>query len=213
MYEVPWALGMVNHYTGDLDRALEEHQRAIRFNQTTQDHFADAWCLTELASIELERRRFAEARAWSARAVEVAAKMDEGSERPFALAIDALAGFGDGLVDRAAVERALESLRDIDAKSLYAYVCNTFAELELDRGHEDAAADLARRALEAAHVVDRKSEIALSLALLCRLARARGDSEEAGRLERELQKFTGGDAALSSRARRHMSVVFAERGS
>jgi DNA-binding SARP family transcriptional activator len=210
-HEVPWALGMVHHYTGNLDRAVEEHQRALRFNLGSSDHFADVICFTELACIEIERRRFAEARTWSERAVEVSAKVGEGSEGPFAVVVDALARYGEDLVDRAALDRTLAALREIDAKSLYAYACNTLAELELERGQNAAAAEAARQAMEAARVVDRKSEIALSLALLWRLARK--NSAEAKRLTAELRPYLEGDAALSSRARRQMSIVFAERGS
>jgi predicted ATPase/DNA-binding SARP family transcriptional activator len=207
LHEVPWALGMVHHYTGDLERASDEHQQAIRLNQATQDHFADSVCLSELAAIELERRRFVEARAWAARAIEVVDKMGDGSEGPFAAAIDALARFGAGEAGEEEVERALATLRNLDAQALLSYACNTLAELQLERGNSGPAAAAARRALEAARVVDRKSEMALAMALLCKIANASGDRKEAARLIQALQPLVDGGAALSARARRHLSAV------
>jgi DNA-binding SARP family transcriptional activator len=210
LHEVPWALGMVHHYTGDLARASDEHQQALRLNQITQDQIAGCICLSELAAIELERRCFPEARAWAARAVELVDKIGEGSEGPFAAAIDALARYGAGEADKDTVERSLAVLFDIDAKALFSYSCNTLAELEWERGRPEEAAAAARRALEAAKVVERKSELALALALLCRIARASGDRKEAARFVEALQPLIDDGAVLSARARRHVSAVFAE---
>jgi DNA-binding SARP family transcriptional activator len=74
LHEVPWALGMMHHYTGELERAHDEHRRARHINETAQDHFAECVLLSELAAIDLERRRFAESRGWAAQAVALVAR-------------------------------------------------------------------------------------------------------------------------------------------
>jgi predicted ATPase len=208
LYEVPWALGMVHHYTGELDRAVDELQQALRLNQTAQDHIADSICLSELAAIELERRRFVAARTWAARAIEVVDKIGEGSEGPFARALDALARHGLGEELGAELEGSLRALDDIDAQALLAYACNTLGELELERGRPEAATAAAERALLAARIVDRKSEVALALALLCEVG---SDREPAAQLLKSLDSLVDEGAALSARARRHVSAALSDK--
>ncbi len=213
LYEVPWALGLMHHYTGELELAVDEQQRALRFNEVAHDHFAESSCLSELAAIELERRHFAEARRWAARAVAVVQRIGEGSEGPFAGAVDALARYGAGELAASEVERALTVLRDVDAQAMLSYAYNTLAELELERGRPDAASAAARRALAAAQIVERKSEMALSLALLGEIAAAAGDHSEAARLHAALQPLVDEGAALSARARRRVSAVLSSERS
>jgi hypothetical protein len=128
----------------------------------------------------------------------VALKLGEGSEGPFAAALAALARHGAG--EAAPVDACLQQLQDADARAFLSYACNTLAELELEAGRAEAAAAAARRALEVARSVDRKSEIALALALL---VEATGDAKLAG----ELQPLIDQGAALSARARKHVSAV------
>jgi DNA-binding SARP family transcriptional activator len=198
--EVSYADGITDHYTGLLDRAVAAHQQALRLFTGSSDHWDQCMALLDLTTIELERRRFAEARGWAARAAQMAEKIGEGSEGPFAAALDALARHGQGLPAADAVEAALQRLVDIDARALLSYACNTLAELELEAGRPAASAAAARRALAAARELDRKSEIALALALLIQVE---GDAA----LRAELQPLVDEGAALSARARRHVSAA------
>src|SRR5207302_6009207 len=61
--EVPWALGMMHHFAGELEQARAAHARAVTMNRDAQDHWAECMCLFDLAAIALEERRFDEARA------------------------------------------------------------------------------------------------------------------------------------------------------
>ena len=94
----------------------------------------------------------------------------EGSERPFARALDALCHYALA-DDPLPLDSALTELRAADAKQRLAYTLTRAALLDVERQRPDAAAARASEALGYAEALDRATEIVLAHAAL---ARARG---------------------------------------
>lgn len=198
--EVPWALGMMYHYNGEHARAVAAHERAVQINQRVQDHWGACMCLLELAAIAIEEGDWAEARRRCQQLAPAAAQLGGGSEAPLGVALDALAGYGldePGAAD--ALERALATLRSLDAKSLVSYVCNAAAEIDLAAGRHELARARAADARAAAALVERTSEMALADAIACRV----GDGDGGA-----LDAWQG--RALSARVRRQLTLALQE---
>jgi hypothetical protein len=128
-----------------------------------------------LAMIDFERGRPEAARAHCKTLVELGDKLREGSERPFAHALDALCHYA--LADDAApLEAALEDLRAADAKHRLAYTLTRAALLDVERGRPEVAIARASEALGYAEALDRATEIVLAHAALARARNALADT-------------------------------------
>jgi ATP/maltotriose-dependent transcriptional regulator MalT len=128
--------------------------------------------------------------------------MSEGSEGAVADALDSLARVASGAVGaEEALEKSLARLHDIDAKGMLAYVLASAAEIDRDAGHVARAEERATQALAAAEVVQRRSLVALSRALLAELAAGRGDLETARAHLAVVTADLDRPLALSARAR------------
>ena len=178
--DIPWGLGLVRAFFGDYDEAVQKLEAARAIAAREQDHWAECECLQRLALVELERGRPDDARNRARDMARVAAHMGEGSEAPFAATLQALADTISGEPDADdRVERAIQVLRDVDAKALLSRALAIAAAADLDRGDTERAARRADEALRAAEVVGRRSEIAMVLAIKIRLAIAQGDAAAA----------------------------------
>src|SRR5690606_24389296 len=125
--------------------------------------------------IELERERFDAARAYCALLIELGEKIREGSERPFAHALDGLCHYA--LTDETApLEAALENLRAADAKHRMAYTLTRAALLDVERGRLDTARARAAEALACAEALDRATEMMLAHVALALASRAANDA-------------------------------------
>src|SRR5262249_28017194 len=185
--DLPLGRGMLAYFRGDLDEAEGFLEDARRRSVLKDDHWRACEALAHLARIALERRRPAEARARCAELRPTAARLSEGSEAPFAAALDALAraAEGDPGAD-AALERAIAQLVDMDCKHQLAYVLNTAAALDLDGGRLDALHARAERPRTAARTASRPAEAVVAGALLAREALARGERDTAERYVRAI---------------------------
>lgn len=180
--DVPWGLGLIQAFRGEYDEAAAQLDAALFMAHAEQDHWAECLCLQRLALLEIERGDPRSARARVQQLAPVAAKMGEGSERPFADALEALADWmlGDAAaVDR--MERAISTLRDIDAKALLARVLTIAATIDLQHGHQHRASLRAEEARRVAEAVGHRSGVVMAQVLLARAALDRGDSAEATR--------------------------------
>ncbi|MGH7658387.1 MAG: hypothetical protein ACREL6_09135, partial [Gemmatimonadales bacterium] len=90
-HELPQALGYVHHHAGELDEAVACFEHAACLARNEHARWFECACLRRLVMIELERGRAADALARSAELLEVAGKLGEGSDAPFAEALEALA--------------------------------------------------------------------------------------------------------------------------
>ena len=180
LVDVPWTLGMLGHFDGRLDEAVVSLEAAVTLSRREQDHWSTCLALLELAQIELERTRPEVARTYAASVLPIAERLGEGSEAPFAQALAALAALQlDEPQAGAQLARSFSALRAIDARGLYAYAANAWAELSLERGQYADAAKRAADAVEQAGSVERRSEVVVARALLARASFALGDRKGA----------------------------------
>jgi hypothetical protein len=198
--DLPLGKGMLAYFRGELDAAQALLEDARRRSVQRDDHWRACEALAHLARIALERRRPAEALARCAELGPMAARLSEGSEAPFAAALDALARLADGRPGAdAAVDRAIADLIDADCKHQLAYVLNTAAALDLDRGRLDTTRARAEKARATARTAARPAEVVVAGALLARAALAQGERDTAERYVREIAgELTGG--SLSARS-------------
>jgi predicted ATPase len=201
--EVRWATGLVAYHHGDHARAVDELRRV---STDPDDHWRQAMCLQQLACIALEARRSDEALALCAQLDEVATKLGEGSEGPFARVLIELVRNID--TPRAQeLERALDALRRVDAKNLLAYALNTAAELDLDAGRLDVAQRRAAEALRFAEAVERQTERTVARMVLARLALATDDKPAARAQVEAVLPYVTDRWTVSARARRAVAQV------
>src|SRR5258706_13651279 len=100
------------------------------------DHWAECECLARLALNDLEQGRSDLARARCVELAPVAAKMGDGSERPFAATLDALARLSAGEPEAPVLlDQALEDLRSVDANALLARALTFAGFVDLEADH------------------------------------------------------------------------------
>ena len=206
--DIPWGLGLVYAFYGDYEQAVRHLESAATLAHAEQDHWAECECLQRLALIELERGASSAARDRARDMARVAARMGEGSEAPFAATLEALANsrLGEPGADEA-VERAIATLRTIDAKVMLARSLAVRAVIDLDRGDVARAEARADEALQAAETVGRRSEIALILAVKARAALARHDAAAARRFISAAAGDLQDRDAIAAHARRALDAL------
>jgi hypothetical protein len=161
-------------------------------------------------ALEMERGDGAAARRLSADLTDLGAKLREGSEAPFARAIDALLRDASGEKGaREDLERALADLRDADAKQRLAFVLVRASRLDLLRGDAAAARSRAEEALALSEALERQSDAALARAALVWAADRLGDGAASRRHREALAEAAG--PRLSAAARGAIEGLAAPR--
>jgi DNA-binding SARP family transcriptional activator/predicted ATPase len=185
---IPAALGMLRFHENKLDEAVELLKEARALARACGERLAEFQATEYLAMVEIERGRLDAARGHCAALVDLGAKLRDGSERPFAHALEALCAFAldddPGLLDA-----TLEALRAADAKHRLAYVLTRAALIDLERGRPDAAIGRASEALAHAEALDRPTEMLLAHAVLARARRALRDEKGAARHRAALESL------------------------
>jgi DNA-binding SARP family transcriptional activator len=172
---IPAALGMLRFHENKLDESVELFKQA-RTLARAQGRRLDEFQATEyLAMIDFERGRAEGARAHCKTLIELGDKLREGSERPFAHALDALCHYALA-DDMAPLEAALEHLRAADAKHRLAYTLTRAALLDVERERPETAVARATEALGYAEALDRATEILLAHAALALARKALADT-------------------------------------
>jgi DNA-binding SARP family transcriptional activator len=173
--------GDVHLHNGRYAEAQTLFQRAWRLAQVEQDHWRSCTYLTSLAMVELEVSDPAAALPYCNEMMIVAAKIQGvGSEGAVAVALAALANYRlqqPGARD--ALEQAIASLKQVDAKRILSYVLIGAAETDLKHNHPRLAIIRAEIALQAAQMINHFSEIALAWALAIQGLMALGDRDQA----------------------------------
>jgi DNA-binding SARP family transcriptional activator/predicted ATPase len=171
---IPAARGMLRYHQNRLEEAAELFKEARLLAKTTGDRLAEFQANEYLAMIELERGAIAAARDYCAALLELGGKLRDGSERPFAQALDALCHYA--LADDAGpLELALEALRTADAKHRLAYTLTRAALIDLERQRPAAACVRGSEALAYAEALDRPSEMLLAHVALAQARQATAD--------------------------------------
>jgi len=132
--------------------------------------------------------------------IELGEKLREGSERPFAHALDALCHYA--ITDDAGpLQAALEELRATDAKHRLAYTLTRAALLDVERKRPAAAIARATEALTYAEVLDRATEVMLAHVALACAHRAANDTASYSKHAAALASLEGAPVAGWARAR------------
>lgn len=195
-------LGAVHRHRGNYAQARVLWQQAWRAARVQQDRWCECHNLSYLAMTELEAGDPAAALPYCQEMAIVSAKIKgEGSEGAIAQALLALANYQLHQPGAdAALERAIVTLQQIDAKRMLSYVLIGAAQIDLDCDRTFLATTRAEAALAAAQTVDHPSEIALAWAILIQGILSLGDRERAIVLFESLQERID-RPALSFRAR------------
>jgi hypothetical protein len=195
------ALGMLRLREGKLDEAAELFGREYERSRVEQDHIAAFRALENLVLLELERRRYVEARRLAAELERVGERLRDGSELPAARALLALCRYArDASVGCSQLDEALAALRAADAKQRMVSVLINVAQIELERGDAARARERAEEAVSLAQRIERPSDIALARVTLARAAQGLYDRRTARAVLAELVEAA--DAPLSAQARR-----------
>jgi DNA-binding SARP family transcriptional activator len=174
-------LGCIDRHYGRYDEAKFQLQQAWRLAQAQQDRWRECNYLGYLAMVELESGDPVAALPYCDEMSAIAAKIQgEGSEAAVAAALEALTRYQMGQPNAGtALERAIATLEQLDAKRMLAYVSIGAAEVDLNCDRPDLAVNRAEAALKNAQIVNQPSEIALSWAILIQGLLALGEREQA----------------------------------
>ncbi len=198
--ELEWARSHAARWQGDLDRAHALMSRAVDLARLREERWREVECLIWLAMIDLERGKLPSVIRFCNDIDTIAARIDHALP-PVSAAFRVLAQRRLGDTDLTpALDQALTSLRDFDAKAHLAYVLNFSAHDALDQGQHSQARSAATEALTTAKTMSRTTEIVVAYSTLARLDCAEGQRSAA--IER-LQSLASECelATLSARAR------------
>lgn len=174
-HAIPAALGMLRFHENRLQEAADLFKEARTLARSAGDRISEFQAGEYLTMVEIERGRLDLAREHCAVLIELAEKLREGSERPFAHALDALCRYA--LTDNGnPLESALEELRNVDAKHRLAYTLTRAALIDVERQRLRLAIARANEALTYAEVLDRATEMMLAHAVLAHAHRATNDA-------------------------------------
>jgi len=206
---IPAALGMLRYHQNKLQEAEELFQEARTLCKTAGDRVNEYQAIEHLVMIDFERREFAKALQRCAALVTLGDKLREGSEAPFARALEGLCTYA--LHDETSqLEGALDELRIADAKHRLAYTLTRAALFDVERGRQQKAIMRAREALGYAEALERGTERLLAHVVLAHACRAMSD-------EHEYERHVAAVAALSQAsvarwAQNHASTLMSAGG-
>lgn len=185
-------VGLLRLHAGALDEAKAAFEEAWSIAKKTGNRLQEFMALEHLVTVSIHRRDEDQACGYAKELAVIGEKLREGSERPLGRAMLALCRYRkDAGEYRPALEDALQSLREVDAKQRLAFVLTQAASIESERGLFDSAARRADEAVELAEVLQQPSEMALARAVLLRVARERGDGAAVREQAEALHNLTG----------------------
>jgi len=197
---IPGGLGMLRFHQNRLDEAVGIFKEARALAKSAGDRISEFQANEYLAMIEIERGRFDAARAYCVVLIELGEKIRDGSERPFAHALDGLCRYA--LTDETTpLDAALDDLRAADAKHRMAYTLTRAALLDVERRRPESAIARASEALACAEALDRATEIMLAHVALAVASRASNDPAGFARHTAALARLDDAPVALWARER------------
>ena len=176
---IPDALGMLRFHQGAWDDAASFFQTAREVALQQGDRAGEFRALEHLIVLELERNRPEVAGALCSALGELAAKLRQGSEMPFARCLAALAATDSGKEVAGDVDSSLESLRMTDAKHRLAYGLLRAANSDFRGEDIERARSRSEEALRLAEALERPTEIVMARVVLMQCASKQGASAEA----------------------------------
>ncbi|WP_395703868.1 ATP-binding protein, partial [Aquabacterium sp.] len=168
--ELEWGRGLVARADGDAPAACAALARAVALARAAANHWRECECMLALATVEYELGRHDELLVHLGEVARAAQRMGE-SQVPFADALAALVRLQRAEPGAAAaLQAALDALRERDDKARLAYALNAAATRALAAGNKPEAARQAAEALAAATAVRRASQITRAQATLAAAA-------------------------------------------
>jgi predicted ATPase len=198
------ALGMLRFHQGEWDEAATLFHHARELSQREGDRDGEFRTLEHLTVLELERNDAHAAGMLCRDLVELAGKLREGSEAPFARCLAALAAEASGQDAAEEIDAAIESLRMADAKHRLAYALLRAACGDIARSKFERARSRGEEALRLARILERPSETAMAHVVLLRCA-LKGSGNDAARHEEALRQTN--PAKLAAHVRHAMEGV------
>lgn len=174
---IPAAVGMLRYHQNKLQEAEELFQEARTLCKSAGDRVNEYQAIEYLVMIDFERGDFPLALQRCTALVALGDKLREGSEAPFARALEGLCLYAMN-DDTAQLEVALDELRVADAKHRLAYTLTRTALFDVDRGRQQKAIARACEALGYAESLERGTEKLLAHVVLARACQAVGDKCE-----------------------------------
>jgi predicted ATPase/DNA-binding SARP family transcriptional activator len=175
---IPDALGMLRFHQGAWEDAAAFFQSARELALQQGDRTGEFRALEHLVVLELERNRPEVASTLCNALSDLAAKLRQGSEVPFARCLTALAATDSGKDVAREVDSALESLRMTDAKHRLAYGLLRAAHNDFRERNIERARSRSEEALRLAETLERPTEIVMARVVLMRCASKRGAAAE-----------------------------------
>ena len=174
--ELHWGRGLLAHWDGELDLALESLEAALGMASALGDRWRQCSCLYWLASIQYDRGDLEPALARANELEELGRRMTDEGKASFGRGVGALCGYDrEDTSASSQLQVALDGLRRCDAKAHLAWVLNRDAARRFVARETAAATRAAREALAAAEAVRRPCEVARARSLLARMALEDGD--------------------------------------
>jgi len=209
---IPDALGMLRFHQGAWDDAASLFQAARELSVRQGDRIGQFRAIEHLIVLELERNQPEAARRLSRELVELAEKLREGSESPFAHCLAALAAEASGEDASRELDEGLESLRMADAKHRLAYALLRATKGDFKRGDIEKARARGEEALALANILERPSETAMAHVTLLRCAVANADAKEIEHHRDALRRTRMNQVAAHVRREAEM-VLVGDKGS
>ena len=170
------AAGLLRAYAGDFDEAIGLFGDARAVARRDGDRAAEFLAFEHHICLEIQRRHYDVAELQCRGLIELAEKLREGSELPFARALHSICRCARGAPQsEPELEACIEVVRLADAKHRLAFTLRSAVELDIERAEWTRAQARAEEALEIAELLDRPSEIVLGHTALARIAAAQKD--------------------------------------
>lgn len=199
--DVDLAVGIVSRHRGDHGRARTALVRAALRTHAAGDSWREFNALIELAMMDVEEGRFADAIARAPALTTASSRLIAGSEPAVGRAVIAVARYGAGAAGAAAeLDAGVDELRRLDALRPIAWVQAMAADLALAGGRVDEAGARAAEARRAAEILGLQFDRAAATAVLARVLAARGDVGGASALLASVEAIT--TSVPAGRARR-----------
>jgi hypothetical protein len=201
---IPLAQGILLFHRDEFSEAEESFLEARALCKSAGERVDEFQANEYLVMIDYERGRLDSALRRCGSLVEIGERLREGSEAPFARALEGLCRYA--IDDQSpSLDASLEELRVADAKHRLAYILTRLALVDIERSRTKQAISRAQEALDCAEALERSSDIALAHVALTEAHIAAGDAASATRHREALARMD--TAALAHRVRDRAQAI------
>lgn len=168
---LPLASGMLQIHFGEFEAALQHLTQARDIAIESGNRYREFQAIEQQFVLDFQCERYDDADHHAQELRDIGRRLRDGSEAPFAHAIESLSAYArDPIAGADDLEIALIELRNADAKLRLIYVLNRAAAIDCRQGAFERAIDRADEALRHAKSMSRISEIIFAEALFVKAA-------------------------------------------